>query len=155
MTWRGEMRDSEICSSRHDDDHRHFALVVAQFDVTIIIKKSHERTEIRIQSAPPLLSGPEVDPLRRVLDPIVQADNGYRFTFPIPIPASHDLVLPQLDMDDGFVHTSSAAQTADTLRLFFKDIEGVWILKINAERLGKWRKIDWVQGSGSETTEKG
>jgi hypothetical protein len=65
------------------------------------------------------------------------------------------LILPQLDLDDGFVHTSSALQTADTLRLFFKDIEGVWILKINAERLANWRKIDWVQGSGVDTNEKG
>jgi len=78
-----------------------------------------------------------------------------RFTFPIPIPASHQLILPQLDLDDGFVHTSSALQTADTLRLFFKDIEGVWILKINAERLANWRKIDWIQGSGVDTNEKG
>jgi uncharacterized protein (DUF952 family) len=78
-----------------------------------------------------------------------------RFTFPIPIPASHQLILPQLDLDDGFVHTSSALQTPDTLRLFFKDIEGVWILKINAERLANWRKIDWVQGSGVDTNEKG
>jgi uncharacterized protein (DUF952 family) len=65
------------------------------------------------------------------------------------------LILPQLDLDDGFVHTSSALQTPDTLRLFFKDIEGVWILKINAERLANWRKIDWVQGSGVDTNEKG
>ena len=79
----------------------------------------------------------------------------FRFTFPIPIPASHQLILPQLDLDDGFVHTSSALQTADTLRLFFKDIEGVWILKINAERLANWRKIDWIQGSGVDTNEKG
>ena len=90
-----------------------------------------------------------------LISPEVLTGGDYRFTFPIPIPASHELVLPQLDLDDGFVHTSSAAQTADTLRLFFKDIEGVWILKINAERLANWRKIDWVQGSGSETTEKG
>lgn len=78
-----------------------------------------------------------------------------RFTFPIPIPASHQLILPQLDLDDGFVHTSSALQTPDTLRMFFKDIEGVWVLKINAERLANWRKIDWVQGSGVDTNEKG
>jgi uncharacterized protein (DUF952 family) len=78
-----------------------------------------------------------------------------RFTFPIPIPASHQLILPQLDLDDGFVHTSSALQTPDTLRLFFKNIEGVWILKINAERLANWRKIDWIQGSGVDTNEKG
>jgi len=34
-------------------------------------------------------------------------------------------------------------------------MEGVWILKINAERLGKWRKIDWIEGSGVDTNEKG
>jgi hypothetical protein len=28
-------------------------------------------------------------------------------------------------------------------------------LKINAERLANWRKIDWVQGSGVDTNEKG
>jgi hypothetical protein len=39
--------------------------------------------------------------------------------------------------------------------MFFKDIEGVWVLKINAERLANWRKIDWVQGSGVDTNEKG
>lgn len=79
----------------------------------------------------------------------------FRFTFPIPIPASHQLILPQLDLDDGYVHTSSAAQVPDTLRLFFKDTDAVWILKINAERLANWRHVDWIEGSGVDTTEKG
>jgi uncharacterized protein (DUF952 family) len=77
-----------------------------------------------------------------------------RFTFPVPIPASTEITLPQLDRDDGFVHTSSAAQVPETLRLFFKDVKAITILRMDVARLSEWRKIDWVGGNGHENTKE-
>ena len=64
-------------------------------------------------------------------------------------------MLPQLDYDDGFVHTSSALQVPDTLRLFFKDCPQVWLYRMDVARLSNWRKIDWVEGTGVKSTEWG
>lgn len=77
-----------------------------------------------------------------------------RFTLPIPIPASHEIQLPGLDHDDGFVHTSSAEQIPETLRLFFKDVKAITLLRMDVKRLSEWRKIEWVGGNGVENTKE-
>eukprot|EP00039_Didymoeca_costata_P009376 m.124000 g.124000 ORF g.124000 m.124000 type:complete len:124 (+) comp14461_c1_seq2:431-802(+) len=44
-----------------------------------------------------------------------------------------------IDIADGFIHCSTAAQTAQTANLFFKDVEGMVLAKINAKVLNvKW-----------------
>ncbi|RXK38902.1 hypothetical protein M231_03851 [Tremella mesenterica] len=63
------------------------------------------------------------------------------------------MTLPQLDHDDGFVHTSSGPQVLDTLELFFKDVPQIWLLRMDVGRLSAWRKIEWLPGSGQTSTQ--
>ena len=42
-----------------------------------------------------------------------------------------------IDLTDGYIHLSTAAQVADTLRLHFAGLEGLILLALEAESLGK------------------
>ncbi|WVN89191.1 uncharacterized protein L203_104407 [Cryptococcus depauperatus CBS 7841] len=66
-----------------------------------------------------------------------------RFTFPVPIPSSHQF-LTELDLKDKFIHLSTAAQVPKTLQLFFKDVPAVTLLRVETERIAAWKKIEWV-----------
>ncbi|GAA6005098.1 DUF952 domain-containing protein [Rhodotorula paludigena] len=73
-----------------------------------------------------------------------------RYTFPVPIPASHTFVLSELDAKDGFIHMSTASQLAGTLNRFFKDDPVVVLLKMDAERLSSWKIVKWEPTSSGE-----
>ncbi|OCF45314.1 hypothetical protein I317_00837 [Kwoniella heveanensis CBS 569] len=66
-----------------------------------------------------------------------------RFTFPVPIPSSHEFLLP-LDLQDRFIHFSAAEQIPTTLNLFFKDDLAVTLLRVETERIAAWKKVEWV-----------
>ncbi|WVO16799.1 hypothetical protein L204_104485 [Cryptococcus depauperatus] len=66
-----------------------------------------------------------------------------RFTFPVPIPSSHQF-LTELDLKDKLIHLSTAAQVPKTLQLFFKDVPAVTLLRVETERIAAWKKIEWV-----------
>ncbi|ODN78060.1 hypothetical protein L202_05140 [Cryptococcus amylolentus CBS 6039] len=74
-----------------------------------------------------------------------------RFTFPVPIPSSHQFLLP-LDLQDRFIHLSSAAQIPKTLGLFFKEAESVVLLRVETERIGAWKKLEWVMEDQEKRT---
>ncbi|KAK8866185.1 hypothetical protein IAR55_001336 [Kwoniella newhampshirensis] len=65
-----------------------------------------------------------------------------RFTFPVPLPPSHEF-LTELDLNDRFIHLSAAVQIPTTLNLFFKDDPAVTLLRIETERLAAWKKVEW------------
>lgn len=71
-----------------------------------------------------------------------------RFTFPIPIPASHEFFLSELDLKDGFVHLSTAQQVPQTLNLFFKDVPSVVLLRLELARVGSFKRIRWEENKG-------
>ncbi|GAA6056541.1 hypothetical protein JCM3770_006869 [Rhodotorula araucariae] len=72
-----------------------------------------------------------------------------RYTFPIPIPASHTFVLSELDAKDGFLHMSTASQLAGTLNRFFRNDPKVVLLKMDYKRLSGWKVVKWEpSGSG-------
>jgi uncharacterized protein (DUF952 family) len=98
-----------------------------------------------------------------------------RYAFPIPIPASHEFALSELDAkvvlplplarpsrapadgqsepphcwQDGFLHFSTASQLEGTLSRFFADQPAVTLLKCDYARLSGWKVIKWEQaGSG-------
>lgn len=54
---------------------------------------------------------------------------------PPPSPLPDTLPSTELDVKDGFIHLSSAAQVPMTARLFFADREKLWVLKIRRDRL--------------------
>ncbi|OXG77148.1 hypothetical protein C345_06079 [Cryptococcus neoformans A2-102-5] len=66
-----------------------------------------------------------------------------RFTFPVPIPSSHQF-LTELDLNDRFIHFSAAAQIPTTLSIFFKDIPAVTLFRVEADRIAGWKKVEWV-----------
>ena len=66
-----------------------------------------------------------------------------RYTFPIPIPASHTFFLSELDYKDGFIHMSTAKQVPKTLERFFADVPSVTLLRMEYERLAAWKRIIW------------
>ncbi|WVR06129.1 hypothetical protein IAU60_003159 [Kwoniella sp. DSM 27419] len=65
-----------------------------------------------------------------------------RFTFPVPIPSSHQF-LTELDLKDRFIHFSAAEQIPTTLNLFFKEDPAVTLLRIETERIAAWKKVEW------------
>ncbi|GAA5842072.1 hypothetical protein JCM9279_002774 [Rhodotorula babjevae] len=72
-----------------------------------------------------------------------------RYSFPVPIPASHTFVLSELDAKDGFIHMSRAEQLAGTLNRFFKDDPKVVLLKMDYARLSGFKIVKWEpSGSG-------
>jgi uncharacterized protein (DUF952 family) len=88
-----------------------------------------------------------------------------RYTFPIPIPASHTFFLSELDYKDGFVHLSTgkqvrprlhastspdARQVLKTLERFFADVPAVTLLRLDADRVGAFKRIRW-EGDGEES----
>jgi hypothetical protein len=73
-----------------------------------------------------------------------------RFTFPIPIPASHTFFLSELDYRDGFVHLSTGGQVPKTLERFFADVPAVTLLRLETERVGAFKRIRW-EGDGDES----
>nr|XP_031858098.1 uncharacterized protein CI109_006540 [Kwoniella shandongensis]KAA5525170.1 hypothetical protein CI109_006540 [Kwoniella shandongensis] len=66
-----------------------------------------------------------------------------RFTFPVPIPASHTFLTP-IDLQDRFIHFSAAERIPTTLNLYFNDVPSVTILRIESERIGAWKKLEWL-----------
>lgn len=52
---------------------------------------------------------------------------------PSPIPPT--LPLSDLDKHDGFIHLSTAAQAAQTARLFFANHDQLWILKLESKAI--------------------
>ncbi|GFZ46070.1 hypothetical protein JCM24511_04316 [Saitozyma sp. JCM 24511] len=72
-----------------------------------------------------------------------------RFTFPIPIPASHTFFLSELDYRDGFVHLSTGGQVPKTLERFFADVPAVTLLRLETDRVGAFKRIRW-EGDGDE-----
>ncbi|GAA5908406.1 hypothetical protein JCM8208_006184 [Rhodotorula glutinis] len=72
-----------------------------------------------------------------------------RYSFPVPIPASHTFALSPLDAQDGFIHMSVAGQLAGTLNRFFKDDPKVVLLKMDYGRLSGFKIVKWEpSGSG-------
>ncbi|KAL8278525.1 hypothetical protein RQP46_009017 [Phenoliferia psychrophenolica] len=72
-----------------------------------------------------------------------------RYAFPIPIPASHEFFVSDLDAKDGFMHFSTPAQLEGTLSRFFSAVPAVTLLKCNLARLSGWKVVKWEQaGSG-------
>lgn len=65
------------------------------------------------------------------------------YSFPIPIPASHEFVLSPLDAADGFLHFSTTDQLEGTLSRFFTKDEKVMLLKCDLERLSSWKVLKW------------
>ena len=78
--------------------------------------------------------------------PPVYTDN--RYTFPIPIPASHVFFLSELDYNDGFVHLSSARQVGGTLNRFFADMPSIVLLRLETERVSAFKRIRWEESHG-------
>lgn len=79
-------------------------------------------------------------------------DSPHRYTFPIPIPASHTFFLSEVDYKDGFVHLSTAEQVPGTLDRFFGDVESVTLLRLELDRVAAFKRIRWEESShgGSE-----
>ncbi|GAA5897347.1 DUF952 domain-containing protein [Sporobolomyces salmoneus] len=69
-----------------------------------------------------------------------------RYVFPIPIPASHEFVLSELDAKDGFIHLSTAPQIHQVLSRFFSSEESVMLLKIDYARLIGFKIVKWEAG---------
>lgn len=53
-----------------------------------------------------------------------------------------------LDLQDGFIHLSTAAQAGQTARLYFSGIEGLSIVSFDADRLGP--DLKWEPSRGGE-----
>ena len=53
-----------------------------------------------------------------------------------------------LDLKDGYIHLSTAAQAGETARLHFKGHAGLVLLKLDAERLGP--AIKWEPSRGGQ-----
>ncbi|KAK1925710.1 hypothetical protein DB88DRAFT_436789 [Papiliotrema laurentii] len=70
-----------------------------------------------------------------------------RYTFPIPIPASHTFFLSEVDYKDGFVHLSTAEQVPGTLDRFFGDVESVTLLRLELDRVAAFKRIRWEESS--------
>lgn len=77
--------------------------------------------------------------------------NASRYTFPIPIPASHTFFLSELDYKDGFVHLSTAQQVPKTLNRFFADVPSVTILRCELDRLSAFKRVIWEGETDSES----
>ncbi|GAA5940732.1 uncharacterized protein JCM15063_006346 [Sporobolomyces koalae] len=75
------------------------------------------------------------------------AKSNPRYLFPIPIPASHEFVLSELDAKDGFIHMSTAPQIHGVLSRFFAKEESVMLLKIDFARLSGFKVVKWEGGS--------
>ncbi|KAL7419219.1 hypothetical protein Q5752_006056 [Cryptotrichosporon argae] len=66
-----------------------------------------------------------------------------RFYFPTPVPSSHTFFLTSLDSESGFVHLCTASQARFVLRHFFKDVPAVSLLRIEAARVGAFKRLSW------------
>ncbi|ORX37441.1 hypothetical protein BD324DRAFT_651035 [Kockovaella imperatae] len=73
-----------------------------------------------------------------------------RYTFPIPIPASHTFYLSELDYKDGFVHLSTANQVPGTLNRFFADVPSVVLLRLETDRVGSFKRLTWDENDGQK-----
>jgi hypothetical protein len=73
-----------------------------------------------------------------------------RYTFPVPIPASHTFFLSELDYNDGFIHMSTAKQVPKTLERFFADVPSVTLLRMDYGRLSGFKRVIWEGGDDSE-----
>lgn len=73
-----------------------------------------------------------------------------RYTFPIPIPASHTFFLSELDYKDGYIHMSTAKQVPKTLERFFADVPSVTLLRMDYGRLSGFKRVIWEGGDDSE-----
>ena len=71
-----------------------------------------------------------------------------RYTFPIPIPASHTFFLSELDYKDGFVHLSTAKQVPMVLDRFFPDVPSVVLLRLETDRVGSFKRLSWDESEG-------
>ena len=71
-----------------------------------------------------------------------------RYTFPVPVPASHEFFLSEIDYKDGFVHLSTAKQVPGTLNRFFADVPAVTLLRIEHERLAGFKRVRWEEAHG-------
>ncbi|GAA5876737.1 hypothetical protein JCM16303_006270 [Sporobolomyces ruberrimus] len=80
---------------------------------------------------------------------VVTPKSNPRYTFPIPIPASHEFVLSELDAKDGFIHLSSAPQLHQVLSRFFSSETSVLLLKIDYARLSGFKVVKWEQGGSN------
>ncbi|GAA6062342.1 hypothetical protein JCM10212_006592 [Sporobolomyces blumeae] len=69
-----------------------------------------------------------------------------RYAFPIPVPASHEFVLSELDARDGFIHMSTRPQVAGTLNRFFPNDPSVVLVKIGYARLNGFKVVKWENG---------
>ncbi|KAL7004427.1 hypothetical protein EMMF5_006047 [Cystobasidiomycetes sp. EMM_F5] len=78
------------------------------------------------------------------------ANTNPRFLFPVPIPASHSFALPELDLKDGYVHLSTAAQLPNTLNRFFANHDEVVLLKLDYKRLSAFKEVRWEPTSSGE-----
>ncbi|WWC99120.1 hypothetical protein V866_006015 [Kwoniella sp. B9012] len=65
-----------------------------------------------------------------------------RFTFPVPIPSSHQF-LTELDQNDRYIHFSTAELIPGTLNLFFKEDPAVTLLRVEVARISAWKKVEW------------
>ncbi|GAA6011283.1 hypothetical protein JCM11491_006783 [Sporobolomyces phaffii] len=102
-------------------------------------------------SAARTASGPysQSNPPAFVYKIVPSAASNPRYAFPIPVPASHEFVLSELDAKDGFIHLSTAPQLDAVLSRFFADADSVVLLKIDYARLAGFKVVKWEQAGSN------
>ncbi|SGY62466.1 BQ5605_C007g04695 [Microbotryum silenes-dioicae] len=76
-----------------------------------------------------------------------------RYAFPIPIPASHEFAISELDAKasgDGFIHLSTADQVQGTLERFFPQDQIVTLFKVDFGRLAGFKVVKWEKASNGQ-----
>lgn len=53
-----------------------------------------------------------------------------------------------VDLSDGFIHFSSATQAEETALKHFADVEGLWLIAVDADALGE--HLRWEPSRGGE-----
>jgi uncharacterized protein (DUF952 family) len=67
-----------------------------------------------------------------------------------PEPLPETLPPTELDQNDGFIHLSNAEQTPITAKLFFKDFDELWILRLDSEKLDGRLEFTTDENAGVE-----
>lgn len=67
---------------------------------------------------------------------------------PDPIPET--LPATELDKNDGFIHLSNAEQTPITAKLFFKNFDELWVLRLDSEKLDGRLEFTTDENAGVE-----
>jgi len=71
-----------------------------------------------------------------------------QFRLPSPLEPTYSLPLPQLDYDDGFMHTSAGPQVATTLELFFRHTKAITLVRMPVAGIEKRGQLEWLGPDG-------